>query len=183
MGEADRAHWDSKWRNDRSRRDVSGLLVAHEALLRGGTALDVACGVGQNTLWLAQHRYCALGVDLSREALRRAVRSARRNAARLPVMFAQVDLDVWRPPPASVDLICVLRFLDRALLPALRDALRPDGLLFYATRHEGLLDRQPDATRAFLLRRGELAQLFSGWEFITYREGRENAAIVARKPA
>jgi 2-polyprenyl-3-methyl-5-hydroxy-6-metoxy-1,4-benzoquinol methylase len=55
-----------------------------------GRALDVGCGTGTNAIWLAQHGYGVLGVDIAPLAIdqaraklpaRTACRSARRDAA------------------------------------------------------------------------------------------------------
>jgi SAM-dependent methyltransferase len=182
MSDEDRAHWDRKWDDDRSLRPVHQLLLAHVDLLQGGVALDVACGLGQNSVWLAQRGYHVLGVDLSRVALRRAVAAARVAGMSQRSVFVQLDLDRWAPPPRCADVVCVFRFLDRSLIASLCGAVRPGGMVFYATRHVGLLARQPGATVDFLLERGELPRLFSGWTVLCAREDAENASLVARKP-
>lgn len=182
MSDEDRAHWNRKWDEDRSSRPVNPHLVAHADLLPGGIALDVACGLGQNSVWLARRGYHVLGVDLSRVALRRAAVAAARADVLQRSLFVQLDLDQWSPPPCCADVVCVFRFLDRKLIPDLRKAVRPDGLIFYATRHVGVLARQPEATTAFLLERGELPHLFPGWTVLATHEDAENAALVARKP-
>jgi SAM-dependent methyltransferase len=183
MSREDRAHWDQKWTADGSRRQVSELLLAHRDLLRGGVALDVACGLGQNAVWLAQRSYQVVGVDLSHVALRRAADAAESAGVSQRALFVQADLDQWAPAPSCADVVCVFRFLDRSLIPNLGRALRRGGLFFYATRHVGLLKRQPTATASYLLGRGELLRLFSGWAVISAREDAENAALVARKPS
>lgn len=182
MSSGDRVHWDRKWDEDRSPRRANTLLVTHHELLRGGVALDIACGPGQNAIWLARRGYRVVGADISRVALRRAVAAARDAGVGQRSLFIQVDLDHWAPPPACADVVCVFRFLDRALIPNLAKSLHPGGLFFYATRHVGLLQRQPEATARYLLERGELPRLFRGWKVIETHEDAENAAIVARKP-
>lgn len=182
MSERDRAKWDRKWRDMLRPAAPSDLLQAHADALPGGLAVDLACGLGQNALWLAAHAYQVLGVDISHVALQRARRRARSRQLQERVLFAQVDLDRWRLPRLSVDLVCVFRFLDRDLFPVLQGALRPGGFLFYQTRHVGLLERVPDANPDYLLQRGELPGAFTGWNILTYREGPEDARLVARKP-
>ena len=69
MSEKDRAKWDEKWREMLQPAAPSDLLLANAGALPGGVAVDVACGLGQNALWLARHRYQVLGVDISQVAL------------------------------------------------------------------------------------------------------------------
>jgi SAM-dependent methyltransferase len=97
------------------------------------------------------------------------------------VLLAQVDLDRWRPPANSFDLVCVFRFLNRELVPALLAALRPGGILIYHTYHVGRLAFHPDATRSFLLLQGQLQEWTAGWDILHEEEDLEMAGIVARK--
>ncbi len=182
MSRDDRQKWDARWAEMEEPAPPDALLQEAEELLSGGLALDLACGRGQNALWLAAHGYRVLGVDGSRVALSSAREEAVRRGLGRRVLFVQADLDVWRPLPATYDLVAVFRFLDRSLFPHLRAALRPRGLLFYATRHRGVLRWRPDATQEFLLRRGELPSHFPGWEIVRHQEGPKNARLVARKP-
>lgn len=182
MSDADRQLWDEKWSESEGTREVSDVLRQYRHYLGLGAALDVACGLGQNSIWLAQQGYGVLGVDLSSVALTEARRAAETSGLDGKVLFAQVDLDEWRPAPESVNLLCVLRFLDRALIPHLQLAVRPGGLAIYSTRHVGVLRRRPDANREYLLGPGELLQLFAGWRVLDHGERRENARLIARKP-
>ena len=97
-------------------------------------------------------------------------------------LFAQADLDRWLPPYESFDLVAVFRFLDRDLYRPIRQTVRQGGLLFFETRHQGVRERLPDANPAYLLRLGELPEVFAEWDVLYYDEGSENARLVARKP-
>lgn len=183
MSEADRKRWDEKWA---ARPDdllhPHPLLAENAHLLDGGRALDLACGRGQNAIWLALHGYEVLGVDISGRALGAAMEVAREQEVARLVRFERVDLDRWPIPEAAFDLICVFRFLERRLFPAIRAGLRQDGLIFYSTRHVGALDRNPEANRAYLLGFGELRVAFGDWRILYYEEGPEDAGLIAVKP-
>lgn len=181
MSEQDRHRWDRKWQERRGTTAVNPLLRSHRRWWTGGLALDVACGQGQNAIWLAHHGYHVLGVDISRVALAVAQTKARQQGVE-QLVFAQVDLDQWRPTVLTYDLICVFRFLDRTLFPALEAALRPGGFLVYQTRHSGRLLSEPDANPEYLLQPGELRRAFSTLTLYWYEAGRENASLIARKP-
>lgn len=182
MSEEDQDRWDKKWsalaaKTFRPHR----LLGEHAQLLSGGTALDLACGPGQNAVWLAGYGYRVIGVDISRVALRKARDSAIDQGVADNILFVNADLDHWPLPVDALNLICVFRFLDRSLYPAIRAALRPDGLLFYSTRHFGIRHRDPDANPDYLLAPGELEDVFGDWSILHYREGSENADLIAQK--
>ncbi len=183
MTKTDRLRWDRKYASrDAGLEKPHALLLKHRYLLSGGNALDVACGRGQNALWLGEIGYTVLGVDISRIALRAAKDQAASAGLERLVRFEEVDLNSWAIPRLSYDLVIVFRFLDRMLFPLIKLSLRPGGLLLYATRHEGILDKDPTANPDYLLNRGELVAIFQNWEIIYQQEGAENAEIVARKP-
>lgn len=64
-------------------------LVASESVDRGW-ALDLGCGSGVSSRYLAQHGFRVVGVDLAQSALVRGHRAAR--AAALPALFCRGDV-------------------------------------------------------------------------------------------
>jgi SAM-dependent methyltransferase len=129
-----------------------------------GFALDLACGVGHNAIFLARHGYEVVAVDASLVALRYA-RQALAGSG-LSVHLVVADLDRFVLPERRFDVIVVVRFLARSLIPALKAALVPGGLMFYQTFNLNWLRFNPEFRREFLLEPGELARLFSDFETI-----------------
>ena len=155
-----------------------------------GPVLDLACGNGDNGIFLAQKGCQVICCDISPESLGQAEKLAETHAAR--VVIWQVDLEIDGPNPLPSDAygaILVFRYLHRPLLECIKKALKNGGLLVYETftvdQPRFGKPRNPD----FLLNPGELLQTFEDWEIIHYFEGiRENptravAQIVCRKPA
>jgi tellurite methyltransferase len=153
-------------------------------LPREGLALDLACGYGRNTLYLARQGLAATGIDRSREALESGRKAAARS--KLKASFVQADLTQFALPANAFSVLICFKYRNREFYPSLRAALRPGGLLIYETyTHEhasyGLKPLNPE----HLLERNELFRAFSDWEIIFYREvwmGRGTASLVARKP-
>ena len=181
MSQADKQRWDEKWDEREGGEKAPDWLVRHGHLLGGGIAVDLATGRGASARWLAARGYRVVAVDVSRVALMQAKEGDGSRATMAP-LYVEADLDEWRLPPASADLITVFRFLDRTLFPMIRRAVRPGGLLIYQTRTVGWLEREPGASVEFLLRRGELLQLFGDWQLVSYLENADHAALVARRP-
>lgn len=156
--------WNAKYRaaNPNPRFEPDPLLVELAPQLRGGRALDVACGVAHNAMFLAERGYEVLAVDGSLAALRHARERLRERP--LPVQLVAVDLDRFTPPADGFDLIVVVRFLDRELMPRLARGLRPGGLLVCKTFNVNYQRERPAFNPAFLLERGELARGLPGLE-------------------
>lgn len=182
MSQEDQLRWDKKWAELAGESfDPNPLLLQFQHFLTGGDALDLACGRGQNAVWLAERGYRVHGVDISEVGLELGrIEAAKKGVSDL-VHFQQVDLESWQVPRQAYDLVCVFRFLNRRLFPAIRSSLRERGLLFYGTRHVGLLQEQPEASEEYLLDLGELKAEFSDWQVIHYSEGGISAELVAQK--
>ena len=142
-------------------------------------ALDLACGLAGNGEWLGARGFRVTAWDLSEKAIAAVRARPGSRVARAAVR------DVVREPPAprSFDAVVVARFLDRSLCPAIAEALRPGGVLFYQTFTAGLSN--PD----FLLGPNELLDLFPTLSVCAYREplpptgpeGRAEAMLVGRR--
>jgi len=181
----DQRRWDDRYASAevwQTEHRPFGWLKIHAPAGQGRLALDLACGLGHNTIWLAEQGYRALGVDASRVAVCRAVKAARQHQVTTRVVFAQVDLDEFRPAPGSVDLIAVIRYLNRDLFPALAAALRPGGWLVYATFNQTELKCQPDLNPDYLLYPGELREAFPDLIMVDYEERDGLSCLAARRP-
>ena len=113
---------------------AASLLLRHLDLLteldRSLPILDLACGEGRNGLVLAQHDIPVVFADRSVSALKSVEQRLARDS--LPGRSWQVDLEKPGVNPFSVDCysaIIAFRYLHRPLFPALRDAIRPGGLM------------------------------------------------------
>jgi SAM-dependent methyltransferase len=130
-----RERWNRRWSGEErvhASTAPSRFLVAEVAGLRPGAALDLGCGAGRNSVWLAEQGWRVTAVDFSEVALRmaRALADERRAA----VEWIEADALDWTPPPRAYDLVCVL-YLQlpepdrRAVLARAADAVGPRGTL------------------------------------------------------
>lgn len=174
MSHADRTKWDAKYAATPVQDELQpdDWLVSHIAISPPGRALELACGLGHNAIWLAEQGWdvdavdvSPVGIDVAREF------AAKRQATAVNWMVA--DVDEFEPERDCYDLIVVFRFLDRERLPAMIPAaLRPGGRAIYETFLRTELDRAGTHIRnpAFTLEPGELPRLYSSLEVIDYRE-------------
>lgn len=152
----------------------------------GMRVADVAAGRGRHSLLLASAGLAVTAIDRDAAALARLQAVADR--LRWPVTTVVRDLEQG---PSDLgdgvfDAIVVTHYLHRPLMPALRRALAPGGVLIYETFTTAQAARGRPTNPAFLLEPGELPQLVAGLEILRQREGEADgrmvAAIAARKP-
>jgi SAM-dependent methyltransferase len=82
------------------------FLVAEAGDLDPGRALDLACGEGQNAIWLASLGWDVVGVDYSEVAIAKARARADRDG--VDVDFVCADLVSYLPDTGAFDLVLVL---------------------------------------------------------------------------
>ncbi|HHH35719.1 MAG TPA: methyltransferase domain-containing protein [Gammaproteobacteria bacterium] len=170
MEEDPRAKWDRIYSEDKEAAPRPAAVLSENAHLlpAKGRALELACGLGGNALFLAGRGLETEAWDISSVATERLAAVAA--AQGLPLRASARDVVAAPPPPASYDVIVVSHFLDRALCPCLAAALRPGGLLFYQTftreAPRGTGPSNPD----FRLAPGELLALFGTLRLVVYRE-------------
>ena len=162
-------------------------LVDHEHLLPAtGDALDVACGRGRNALWLARRGLHTLAVDQDAEAIHATAAAAARLALPLRTQVVDLEQEGATLGSANCDVIVVVHYLHRRLFPALRDALRPGGVLVYETFTRAQAERGHPTNPDFLLEPGELRDLVQPFEIMLEREGdfegKMLASVIARRP-
>ena len=62
--------WDQRYREREHEIDEPNPLLTNFAeQIAPGSVLDLACGTGRHTIWLAEHRWTVTAVDSSRVAL------------------------------------------------------------------------------------------------------------------
>jgi SAM-dependent methyltransferase len=176
----DRARWDARYaRLDSSAVDTAGappLLAAHEHLVpTAGSALELACGVGTASVWLAERGLDVLGVDGSPVAIDRARDLARRRGVDARCRFAVVDLDDGLPPGPPAALILCHRFRDPRLDAAITARLAPGGLLAMT-----VLSEVGAAPGRFRARPGELPAAFAALDVLAAGEADGEAWLLAR---
>jgi SAM-dependent methyltransferase len=191
MSREDKKRWNEKYAARRAMAPVVAMpdewLMRHVQDKAPGRALDLACGLGHNAVWLAGRGWKVDAIDISSVGLQLAAELAQQHGA--VVNWIEADLEALDALPGVYDLIIVFRFLDRARLPQLiTRALRPGAYLVYESftsreaERPGSHLRNPD----YLLDAAELPRLFSPLVTLAYQESdlpdRSIARLLARKP-
>jgi SAM-dependent methyltransferase len=98
--------------------------------IRPGTALDVACGEGRNSLWLAEQGWDVTGIDFSPVAIEKAWLLAQD----APITYEVADVESYEPPqPFDLVIVFYVHLIEedaRSMLDMAAKAVAPGGTLF-----------------------------------------------------
>jgi len=176
----DRRRWDERYASQGpapvDEVEPPGFLATYaEIFPTNGKALDLACGRGLGSVWLARRGLDVLGLDVSSVAISQARDLAGRSGVDDRCRFHVVDLDEGLPPGSPVDVVLCHKFRDRRLDRAIVERLAAGGLLAIAVLSQ--VDAGPGPFRAAP---GELTAAFAELDLIAAGEGRGQAWLLAR---
>ena len=155
--------WDHIYAQQNYPAPPNPLLQQYAFLFpNNASVLDLACGLGSNSLYLAQLGCRLTAWDISPVALQKLTIEADRLGVDINTVC--LDINAASFDQQHFDLIIVNHYLDRNLAPPLVRALNPGGILFYQTFVRTSLPsnkRTGPRNPAYLLAQGELLSLFS----------------------
>jgi len=160
----DKQRWNERYLDNPMPQSVSSLVENYISHAKVGQAIDVACGTGRNTHFLADMGFLVDAVDISDYALDRVKKSAM-------ITKIDTDLDKYNLTPNKYDLIVNVNYLNRRLVSQMKDALRSGGVLMFETFIVAHGDfNMPTTNLDYLLRKNELLHSFIGLDIIYYEE-------------
>ena len=149
---------------------------------RSGLCLDVACGLGEQSLWAAQQGYHVVAIDGSDTAITALNSAAVRRGLRDRIDTRVVDLDDGLPADVGNEcsLVICQRFRDPRLYDQLVYMLKPGGVLVITVLSSVGLEGEPGAFHALP---GELVCAFREFDVTIERsvELDGEATLVARR--
>jgi tellurite methyltransferase len=170
------AEWEERYRAaaaarcDPSSTDAMPLLTQLAAQQPPGRALDLACGLGRNSIWLAERGWTVTAVDRSETAIATLQASAASRQLPLHALVADLESHEFVIEPGAWDLIVVCNYFQRDLYePALR-GLVPGGVLIASAL---LSSSSAEPKKRFRVEPGELRTYFCDCEIVHYREDPE----------
>ena len=180
----DKQRWNEKYMEKPKQENVSALVEKYIEHADVGQALDIACGTGRNTHFLALKGFGVDAVDISDIALKEIKNSSSINKI-------EADLDKYNIAPNKYDLIVNMNYLNRRLVSQMKDGLKSGGVIMFETFLLAHGDfKIPTMNLDYLLRKNELLHSFIGLDVIYYEERIDTnaqgdrvkvASIVAKK--
>lgn len=163
-----------KWNNiyeasNAIEKQAAEVLTNYAFLLpKTGIAVDLACGLGANAIFLAKHGLTVHAWDISDEAIKKLNQFSKQQKTILHTKVCEVEEQLCGEN--IFDVICCCYFLERSIVKNIIQALRPNGLLFFQTFiHEKVSDVGP-TNPSYRLAENELLHLFSPLHALVYHE-------------
>lgn len=167
------------------------LLQQYQHLFnaQGGQVLDLACGKGHNGLNLKQHNIDVLFADIEQAHLDNLFKYDKvdKNNIWYADFESKAQIDTLKLSQMRLQGVIVFRYLHRPLFDALKQAVKPGGVVIYETFTEQNKQFGRPNRDQFLLKKDELKILFKDWDILFYFEGikqnpdRAIAQIVCKK--
>ena len=153
MAQADKEKWDKKYQNSPAPDKPVKLIIDFAKLATGTKALDVACGMGRHSKYLASIGFDVDALDISSVAI-----ASLQNIPHIHPL--EVDFDTYTFKKDHYDLIVCTFFLKREIFPKIREALKEGGIFIYETFLYHPDNENAPSNRTFLLEEGELEMTF-----------------------
>lgn len=164
MALEDKFRWNKKYLDNHPISDEPIDLVRYyHVLAHRGLALDLACGKGRHSKFLAHNEFRVDALDISEIALDAIAHNDN-------IHLQSVDLDTHLLEHDRYDLVVCTYYLNRKIFPSIMQSMRSGAILIYET-----FVTHPDNTKApsnaeFLLQENELKEAFGKLEIIYYDE-------------
>jgi len=169
VSKEDKIKWDKKYTQNRDllkRETPSQFVKEFFNLAPNKEALDLACGGGRNTIFLAKNGFFVDAIDISTIALEELAKKANLNRVNL----IEADLDNFNFNK-KYGLIIKTNFLDRELINKAKEQLVSGGIFIIETYVEDKINQKPNSNPAFLLKKDELKSFFDNkFEILKYSE-------------
>ena len=176
--------WDDRYKlGEHTNNDPHPLVVRFASQLESGRALDIACGTGRHSLYLAKRGWQVTAIDSSKVAIEILLECAHHRGVTVDARIADLELGKFIIQPDSYDLIVNCCYLQRNLFPPIKAGVRIGGLFIAVI---AMVDDDPNVkpmNPAFLLQPGELRAKFEGWELLHDFEGKHQTKPTQRAMA
>ncbi|OUJ19004.1 SAM-dependent methyltransferase [Methanonatronarchaeum thermophilum] len=168
----DESHWNEKYKKGRHRReDPSPFLVKWIEKIPKGNALDIACGAGRNSIYLAEQGYNVDAIDISTEALK--IAKERANKKNVEVNWIHGDILKLQTEPKKYNLITLSYFhiKEKQQINKLINSLKKGGYIMWEShiKTNTNIDIGPENNEV-RYKRGQLLKLLNKLTIIEYIE-------------
>ncbi|MCP4490466.1 MAG: class I SAM-dependent methyltransferase [Gammaproteobacteria bacterium] len=188
MSKNDRDKWNKRYADDSySKSNPVTLLEDWLPQVPVGRALDVACGAGRNSIFMARAGFCVDAIDISHQGLDKARQNAQSQG--FDINWIEHDLDQGYEVETEYNLIVVMWYVNLPLISKLCDSLAPGGYLLCEEHLRVEQEVIGPGNPSYRVASGTLSEAVRGLDILAYQESVEpnaeggqvaSARVVAR---
>jgi tellurite methyltransferase len=146
-------------------------LVNLSAYLKGGTALDLACGLGGNSLFLARKNYQVQAMDISNVAINYIQEQVEKHKLKIHPRVADLtELNNLHWQNSPYNLVVITYYLDRSLFPIVKSLINEEGYFFMETFFQSPQNENHGVSNKYKLQPKELLAEFGDWKVLFFEE-------------
>lgn len=170
MSKEEKNRWDERYSSSdyQPRKKPADLLTKWIDRLPAGKALDLACGSGRNSLFLAEKGYKVTAIDISPAAIKMAQEQALQKRLKINWIVADLDKYVIR---GKYDVILSFFYVNKKMVSDITKSLNAGGILIFQSHMVPPVPSEEPHKDRFRFKPGELRLLFKGLKVLDYEEG------------
>ncbi|WP_462408472.1 class I SAM-dependent methyltransferase [Neobacillus sp. Marseille-QA0830] len=173
-----RSKWNGKYRerlnHNRGQPETNPRLKHLSSYLTGGEALDLACGLGGNSQFLARMNYQVQAVDISEVAIDYIKELVAVHNLTINSRICDLSkLDNISLKKSLYDLVVMTYYLDRSLFSAVKDSIKHYGFIFIETFYMSPQPENQSVSDQYKLKSQELLTVFRDWKVLFFEENEQ----------
>lgn len=170
MSEFEKKEWTSRWSQKAydGYPQPSSLVTTWASRLPIGRAIDLACGDGRNSLHLAETGFLVDALDIAEPALNLVKKAAFERGLSVETIVG--DLDYYKLPSDTYDLINVGFYMNYKLSIEIKDSLKPNGFVIYQQHYVTDQEVSGPISTEFRLLSNEALKIFTDFRIHYFSE-------------
>lgn len=155
--------------------------------LKGGQALDIACGLGANSIYLSKLGFEVHALDISDVAIDDIKSQAKQQQLLIHTHVCDLTkLSILPLQKNSFDLVVITYYLDRSIYPLVKELIKDNGFFFMETFYLTENNEANHVSDQYKLYPNELLTEFKDWHVLFFEEdeheGRQTILASKREP-
>ncbi|WP_195891935.1 class I SAM-dependent methyltransferase [Neobacillus dielmonensis] len=168
--------WNQKYKEKLNRLEEpqpNQRLKKFTSYLNGGAALELACGLGGNSLLLAGLNYQVQAMDISDVAINYIKDLAAAQGLSINPRVCDLTKGENLKWEGLFDLVVVTYYLDRSLFSSIKKGIKKNGYFFMETYYMSPGNENQGVSVQYKLKPQELLTEFREWKVLFYEENEQ----------
>ena len=172
--EEDKFYFEKIYKNKKFKFEEDSYIVNKILKLKKrGSILDLGCGEGGNSIFLAERGFKVTLVDISKTAIKKIKNELNKRNIKAEIICKDLNNFHINKNFDVIISLAVFHFLNRKktinLIKEMKKRTNKAGVNIIV----GFLDNTSGKTSSFYLKKNELKKLYSDWKILEYKEYKE----------